>query len=137
MRTVDFYQYVQKFLEECLDTMQKKGDAYAGKDQDRFANFNKLAAKLDMSREKILMVYMQKHLDAIESFIRGEYADPEPISGRVKDVINYLLILAGMIKENTDASMAGQIIDYDPKKTLNPEFLGASKSPYKWKEIRR
>jgi len=99
MRNVDFYLLIQKVLEECIETMKGKGDAYAGQGQDKFANFNRLASKLGLNRTKIWMVYFQKHMDAIDSFLRGEYNDPEPIEGRIKDAVNYLLLLYGMIQE--------------------------------------
>jgi hypothetical protein len=99
MRNVDFYSIVQDVLEDCITIMREKGDAYAGEGQDKFANFNRLADKLGLDMKKIWQVYFQKHIDAIESFLREEYHDPEPIEGRIKDAINYLLILYGMIKE--------------------------------------
>jgi len=100
MKNSEFYALVEKVLDDCVGIMRSKGDVYAGKDQDKFANFNRLAAKLGLNRVKIWMVYFQKHMDAIESFLRGEYGDPEPIEGRIKDAINYLLILYGMIQED-------------------------------------
>jgi len=103
MKNSDFYLLVDEFLDECIQTMKSKGDTYAGASQDKFANFKRLAAKLSLHEFKILMVYMQKHLDAIDAFVREEYNDPEPIDGRIKDAINYLLILYGMIIESKDA----------------------------------
>ena len=99
MKTEDFYTLIQLFLEECVETMKTKGKAYAGKDQSIFANFNRVAAKKRIPRQVVASIYMDKHLDALDSFIRGEYGDPEPIEGRIKDVINYLLLLYGMIME--------------------------------------
>lgn len=108
MTNEKFYKFVAEFLDQCIGTMKSKGDTYAGAGQDKFANFKRLAAKLGLHEFQVLMVYMQKHLDAIESFIREEYNDPEPISGRIKDAINYLLILYGMIRESTQESMEGK-----------------------------
>jgi len=99
MTNEKFYELVERVLDDCVDIMRSKGDAYAGKDQDKFANFNRLASKLGLNRTKIWMVYFQKHMDALDSFLRGEYNDPEPIEGRIKDAVNYLLLLYGMIQE--------------------------------------
>ena len=99
MTDKDFYQMVDSFLVECIDTMKSKGQAYAGEGQDTFANFKRIADRYKIKPEFVLMVYLSKHLDAIDAYIRGEYHDPEPIHGRIKDAINYLLILFGMIKE--------------------------------------
>jgi len=99
MTNEKFYELVERVLDDCVGIMRSKGDAYAGKDQDKFANFNRLASKLGLNRTKIWMVYFQKHMDALDSFLRGEYNDPEPIEGRIKDAVNYLLLLYGMIQE--------------------------------------
>lgn len=82
-----------------------KGREYAGEDNvdhNELANFDRLAAKLSLSPEKVLWVYLTKHLDAIENHIR-ELDKPvtkvasEPIEGRIDDAILYLLLAKAMV----------------------------------------
>jgi len=96
----DFDNFYKQLLEECIQILKSKGTAYSGT-EDRFGNFKRLEKQLGISRFLIWKVYFQKHLDAIDSFIRGEYHDSEPIRGRIVDCINYLLLLGGMIDEKT------------------------------------
>jgi len=103
MTTSKFYTIVNSFLDECLETMQKKGDTYAGEGQDKFANFKRIASTFGIDQKFVAMVYLSKHLDAIASYMRKEYNDPESIEGRIKDAINYLLIIYGMIKEGKNS----------------------------------
>ena len=79
--------------------MDSKGLAYSG-EEDKFGNFNRVGELLKLDRKKVLNVYFHKHIDAIDSYIREEYHDTEPIQGRIFDAINYLLLLSGMIKED-------------------------------------
>ena len=69
--------------------------------QDAFDNFNRLAANLQMSREKVLWIYLQKHLDGILNYINGHQSQREPIRGRIIDAIVYLSLLDAMIVEKT------------------------------------
>jgi hypothetical protein len=88
--------------------MVKKGREYAG-NEDRLANFKRGAANCGVKPETVLYVYLSKHIDSLSTFIRDlEKADTlgsvegkltEPISERIKDAINYLLLLHGLIEE--------------------------------------
>ncbi len=44
---------------------------------------------------------MNKHYQAITNYVRTKgQNESEPISERIKDLINYLVLLQGLIKEN-------------------------------------
>lgn len=84
-----------------------KGEEYSGT-IDRLANFRRYALALGLTKEQILMVYAGKHWDSITTFVK-EQADTsgalmrtlsEPISGRVDDLIVYLLLFKAMLEEN-------------------------------------
>src|SRR5690606_38174802 len=57
------------------------------------ANFDRLAALLDTSREEVILVYLVKHLDGIISHVRGHRSQREHVSGRFADLHAYLLLL--------------------------------------------
>jgi len=98
MKEKDFYEVAGKVWLECMEIMKSKGMAYSGK-EDKFGNFKRVAKSLSMTPYQVWYTYFSKHLDSLASWIRKEYADSEPIEGRIKDLINYLLLLYGMIEE--------------------------------------
>jgi len=101
MEAQKFYDTIEDLIDECFEIMKAKGLAYSGK-SDSFANFKRVAKNLSMSPYNVWYVYFAKHLDSLASWIREEYSDSEPITGRIKDLINYLFLLYGMIKENKE-----------------------------------
>ena len=80
-----------------------KGGEYAG-DSDRLANFRRNAAQTGTSMELVWSIYYNKHHDALMQFIRDlqqgkERTRAEPLSGRVDDMIVYLLLFKAMLLE--------------------------------------
>lgn len=92
---------VREFLDKvCLPLMGAKGHDYAQADitNDALANFKRAASRWGVTVEQAIGVYMGKHMDAIETFIRraasGAARQPsEPIELRVADLVNYALLL--------------------------------------------
>ena len=58
-----------------------------------FANFNRISDHLGIPPEQVLMVYAHKHMDGITSWVKGNKAHREPITGRINDLRIYLSIL--------------------------------------------
>jgi len=101
MNREEFNTLIDGFTAERKEIQMSKGQAYSGKD-DALDNFKRNAKKNDVSPLVIWNVYFSKHLDAIDSFIRGEYTDTEPIEGRFMDAINYLELGYGLVREGTN-----------------------------------
>jgi hypothetical protein len=85
------------------DLAERKGGEYAG-DLDRLANFRRNGAILDLPMEVIWAVYYAKHHDAIMQYIKDKQKGVvrergEPISGRVDDLIVYLILFKLMLQE--------------------------------------
>lgn len=81
-----------------------KGGEYAG-DSDRLANFRRNGAALGLPMETIWAVYAAKHWDAIQQWIVDQRLGTtrerlEPISGRIDDLLVYLLLLKAMVQES-------------------------------------
>jgi hypothetical protein len=108
------FQEVPTFDNEAMATLlqdiqRKELEVWAGKNSDYasrghdgnpFANFERIAEKFQLDRKKILMVYLEKHLCAIEMYIKhGTLESGEGLLGRIIDARNYLAILAGMAKQ--------------------------------------
>lgn len=73
---------------------------YARRNENAFANFERVAEKLGLSREKVLEVYASKHDDGITAWIDGHRSQREDVRGRIADRIVYLCILWGMVEES-------------------------------------
>ncbi len=89
---------ISETLEKAMETRKTKGKDYSNSD-DQNSNFKRLSQKLNLSPETILWVYLTKHLDSIETFIREGKVASEPIDSRIIDSVNYLLILHSLINE--------------------------------------
>lgn len=104
-------QQWETLLTEALAKIQSlsklKGGEYAG-DQDRLANFRRNAAALGVDMELVWAVYAGKHWDSIQQYIKDLRAETtrtrlEPISGRVNDLLVYLLLFRAMLQERGEA----------------------------------
>lgn len=98
MTRADFNTLIEIIWESIKELNKTKGGDYAG-DGDVFANFKRHAHNLDLTKEQVLAVYMNKHLDAINTYCKTGAVQSEPIEGRINDAILYLLLLRGMVAE--------------------------------------
>jgi len=73
---------------------------YARQENNAFANFERVADYINSDREKVLMVYLLKHIDGIASFVNGHQSQREDVRGRITDAIVYLCLLWGMIEDD-------------------------------------
>ena len=95
----------QIIQEEILPQVLKTRDAgqkeYAHDVENVFANFERIANALDTSREKVLMVYLLKHIDGISAYSKGHRSQRESFRGRITDAIVYLMLLWAMSREDS------------------------------------
>ena len=96
----DYKKYWDGLIAEAWAIQTTKGVDYAGR-EDKLANFKKRAAASGISPLQVLSIYMGKHLDSIESFIREGKLESEPIRGRIIDAINYLSFIEPLASETT------------------------------------
>ncbi len=110
-----FDKFTDELILEVLKMRDTKGKEYA-RTNDRFDNFNRLATRLNLDRQKVWQVYFTKHLDSIESYIEHQRTfSNESIKGRIIDSITYLILLAGMIEETNELPLLPKI--YKTQKT--------------------
>lgn len=86
-------------FDECHKLRGHGQAEYAHKDENAFANFERVGERLNISREKVLMVYTEKHWDGIASYVNGHKSQREDVRGRINDMIVYLCLLRGMVEE--------------------------------------
>lgn len=117
MKRADFRKSLDVLHERLCDLTATKGEEYRGVgEESQFGNFERHAKRLGMTREQILSVYLGKHMDAIDTFIKDHAAGvdrsySEPITGRIDDAILYLTLLRGMVSENEHAPFKDSIIE--------------------------
>lgn len=105
MNTAEFTDSIDDLYKRLKSLTETKGEEYKRRDDNQFANFERGALSLGLTREQVLMVYLSKHLDSIVTYVKDRAAGQEkvyaePISGRIDDAILYLLLLRGMTVEN-------------------------------------
>ena len=114
------------------NTLRNAGQAeYAHASENAFANFERLSERMGISREAVLMVYAEKHIDGIHSYIQGHKSQREDVRGRIKDVIVYMCLLYGMVEDNGDKvldpgklkSIVEVVANYARDKSNLPEHL--------------
>ncbi len=91
---------VLRKIQQQEDELRAAGQQeYAHKESNAFANFERVAAHLQTSREKILMVYLLKHIDGIVAWINGHKSQREDVRGRILDARVYLALLYAMVED--------------------------------------
>ena len=85
--------FVEQAFERVRAVRESGQKEYARASGNVFANFDRLAALLDTSREEVILVYLVKHLDGVVSHVRGHRSQREHVSGRFADLHAYLLLL--------------------------------------------
>lgn len=96
-------------ISECAKVLAVKGHDYT-QGGERLKNFYRNGERLGLPARLVLAVYMNKHLDAIETFLRVGAVESEPIEGRICDAINYLLLLYKMVAEERRASLPRGVV---------------------------
>lgn len=104
MNKQDFQKLLDQTHQNMKNLTASKGEEYA-RDADQLANFKRQAEQCEVSRFIVWLVYFNKHLDAIISFIssvksgKSGPALSEPIESRIDDAILYLILLKALIKD--------------------------------------
>ena len=102
MTTEKFNEIIHEQISRCEATLCKKADEYAT--EDRLYNFKQAAALQKCKPETALAGMMCKHTVSIYDMLKGvEEGKHYPVElwdEKIGDSINYLLLLAAMIRED-------------------------------------
>lgn len=98
MNGSDFLRLIDSTAERLQRLTATKGAEYANS-ENQLANFKRLGQRLGLKPEAVILVYLTKHLDAIDSYVRTGQVHSEPIEGRIDDAILYLILLKASIHE--------------------------------------
>ena len=107
MKQEQFKDVFDQTIKEIEQLLIVKGGEYAGS-EDRLANFKRGAQRVGALPDQVLWIYLSKHLDSIETYIKDKVAGTsrprsEPITGRIDDAINYLILYKAMVIESEGA----------------------------------
>ena len=91
---------IQSQITKVLQTRKDGQLEYARDIENVFANFQRVGKYIGISQEKVLMVYLLKHIDGIMAHINGHESQRENVEGRIIDVHVYLLLLRGMLEQS-------------------------------------
>lgn len=125
----DIKYLMDKIFHDLQETREAGQKEYAHDSDNAFGNFERLATQLGLSKEKILWVYVQKHIDGVVSYLNGHKSQREDVRGRIKDIMVYLVLLWGMIDDNDPIITATEIIERD-KQNVKMESEGAKKHKF-------
>ena len=92
-------KFTKNFFEKCQQILETKGKDYKVND-DANGNFTSIAYTTNLSKFNVWYVFFAKHLSSLNNFIKYHKLESENIESRIMDLINYLVILASMIKED-------------------------------------
>ena len=98
MKKETFDKLFRDIMTDVKETRDEGQKEYAHTEENVFANFERVAENLDISKEQALMVYLMKHIDGINAWVKGHKSQREDVRGRIKDAIVYLCLLWGMIQ---------------------------------------
>lgn len=100
MNQTDFIDLMDQMHEdEKIEHLRKSPDYADRKGINILANFERVAENLNITREMALVIYLEKHIDAIRTYVRYGSLMSEPIEGRIKDARVYLSLLRVMVDE--------------------------------------
>lgn len=103
MQEAEYNRLVDLVLGTAREIADSKRPAYTIGSPDVLANFKRIGDRTNMSAEKVLDIYLLKHLDSITAYSDGSIDQAEPIVERFADAINYLLLKFALLVERNDA----------------------------------
>jgi len=99
-----FVQDTQSLFNRCVELMRNKSNDYA-EGQDAFLNFKTAAQIAGISPEQTLLTLLGMKLSRLTQLVgKGKTARNESVEDTMLDIINYVVLLRGMMKEQENTS---------------------------------
>ena len=133
MKKSEFDKIFRGMIKEVKSTRDCGQKEYAHTEDNVFANFERVAEGLNISREQALMVYVLKHVDAICNDAKtGVQVSDETVMSRAIDVCNYMILYTSLKKEpqpNENNTKPDGTVDGMHERSGSP-----TSEPQKWDE---
>lgn len=100
---------MEAVFHECQKLRGAGQKEYAHEGKDAFSNFNRVAERTGLDRKQVLLVYAEKHIDGIHTYVQGHASQREDVRGRINDLIVYMCLLRGMIEEEEQTGSLSQV----------------------------
>lgn len=101
-KTTDFSAFVQdaeRLLNRCVELLRSKANDYAD-GHDAFVNFKTAAQVAGISPEQTLLTLLGMKISRLTQLVgKGKNAKHESSEDTMLDIINYVLLLRGMLQE--------------------------------------
>ena len=111
MNREDFMNLTEHMQKEEEEEYLKKNADYADRNGlNILANFERVAKNLNITPQMALLIYMEKHMDAIRTYIRFGSVMSEPIEGRIKDARVYLSLLRAMVEQKNAVDREDKVL---------------------------
>ena len=120
MEKSEFDSFFKLIIDEVKSTRDSGQKEYAHTEDNIFANFERVSNSLDISKEQALMVYLLKHIDGINAWVKGHKSQREDVGGRIKDAIVYLCLLWAM-SEDYERKKVKHSLDNNRTSVFNPK----------------
>ncbi len=107
MKNKEFYDLMVRTFDDAKAIAKLKGEDYTKGSLDALANFKEGGKDIDLDPKKVAWVFMNKHYQAITNYVKTNgRSESEPIDLRIKDLINYLVLLLALIEEEKPKDVA-------------------------------
>ena len=103
MNNKRYAHLTETLLSSTKKVADSKRHSYTGGSDDVLANFKRIAERLNVDPFVILGVYLNKQVDAVNTYIKDGTLS-EPFEGRIVDCLNYIFLAHAMYVENEEAS---------------------------------
>ena len=140
MLTDEFIQFRKDFLTEAISISDKKSTEYTISDKDRLRNFKAVAARLGITPQQALMVYVLKHVDAICNDAKtGKQFSDETFRSRALDICNYMILATALHKDlsHTRGKNDSDTEQHRSGVSENSRARAAQPEPKKWNDLQR
>ena len=88
-----------KIFPEIIKIRDAGQKEYARETDDVLANFKRISTWLDLPVEKVIMVYLLKHIDGITAWCNGHKSQRDNIRGRLTDILVYTCLFQAHVEE--------------------------------------
>jgi len=96
MKKKHIEQSAREFVKDMLDVLFAKNEDYAGGEEDRLIFFKDMAKESGQTPRRVVWFFLQKHLYAIKTHVRGNELKSEELRSRCIDAANFLILYVAL-----------------------------------------